>query len=177
MAYGEFMIGSWAWGPAYGSVTVKYQSAADNLQVKADGIDGARQTFRGRDLTHISVTISWRVDKASDGSPGPIDAYAIDMITAIGPAGAKAGKPWAWTEASQGVHNVNNVTVDKAETSYPPGTGMGTATLALTSWTKPAVRPAVTATPTTPNPWSPPGAAEPASPPTGFVQTPVKVEP
>lgn len=177
MAYGEFLIGSWAWGPAWGNCTIKYTSAADNLQVKADGIDGARQTFRGRDLTHISVTISWRLDKAADGSPGPIDLYATQFLTAISAVGSKAGKPWAWTEARQKLHGVNDVTVDKVESVDPPSTGMGTATLSLTSWTKPAVRPAVTATPTTPNPWSPQGAAQPTSPPTGFAQTPVEVKP
>ncbi len=177
MARGEFQLGSWAWGPAWGSAVVKYASAADNLQAKADGIDGARQTFRGRDLTHISVTLQWREDKAADGSPGPIDLYATRFLTAISPVGTKAGKPWAWVEQDQGIHGVNNVTVDKSDTVYPPSTGMGTATLALTSWTKPAVRPAVTATPSTPNPWSPSGATQPTSPPTGFATTPVEVKP
>lgn len=177
MAYGDFQIGSWVWGPAWGNATIKYTSAADNLQVKADGIDGARQTFRGRDLTRISVTIQWRQDKASDGSQGLIDNYATNFLIGISAVGPLAGKPWAWVEADQAIHNVNNVTVDKVETVRTPGTGMGQATISLTSWTKPAVRPAVTATPTTPNPWSPSGAPQPTSPPTGFAATPVEVKP
>jgi len=182
MAYGEFFLGgdarTWAWGPQWGSVLVKYSSAADNNQVKADGKDDARQTFRGREVRRITLTLTWRQDKAADGGPGPIDIYVTSFLTAISPAGPTAGKPWAWIEDDQGIHNVNNVTVDKLETVRTPGMGSASATITLASWVKPVVKPAVTSTPAQPQPWSPTGTAnfvKRTLP--GFGTTPVKVKP
>ncbi len=177
MARGEFIIGEHEWTSANGNASIKYHSAADNHEVKADGVDDARHTFRGRKVRIITITITWKEDRLANGNPGPIDTYATNFMKAISPAGPTAGKSWAWTEMSQGVHNVNNITVDSLEETRVPGVGSASATLTLGSWVKPAARPFVTATPTAPTPWSPTEIGPPRAPPPGFATTPVVVKP
>lgn len=176
---GTFSIGEWQWGPQWGNLQIKYKSAAANDQVKADGKDDARQTYKGRKVAEIDITIVWKVDKGVNGDPGPIEIYVDRFLTAISPRGVNAGKSWAWAERRARIHAVNNVTVDDITTTDTPGTGSASATLKLSSWVKPAVKPAVTATPAKPEPWSPGPQTATFVKRTlpGFGNTPVKVKP
>lgn len=177
---GELSIGNWKWVPNYGTVTVKYKSGAENFQVRADGRDDARQTFRGRKLAELQISFTWKEDSDGAGGQGPIDTYVTDMLTDLSPRGKNAGKSWAWVERDQRLHNVNNITIDDMETVRTPGSGSASATIKASSWVKPAVRPPVTATPTTPDQWSPGPTTAPAPPAPragGFAATPVKAKP
>lgn len=178
MTAGSFQIGNNLWTPANGSMQIEYGAEADILEVAADGIDDARDTFRGRKVREINVSLQWKEDRDPvTGGRGPIDTAAMAFLKKISPSGPSAGKPAQWTEDNADIFNVNQVIVRKIALTRTPGVGSASAKLTLRSWVKPAVRPAVTVTPTTPNPWSPQGAPQPTAPPTGFVATPVTVEP
>lgn len=155
MAYGEFAIGSWKWQRRHGSVLIAYKSSAEFDKKKADGKNDARTTFKGRKVGEVSITITWKIDKAAAGAKGPIDSYVRDLLADISPRGPNAGKSWTWTEDDQTIHNANDITIDDIDTKRPPGTGSGTATIKASTWTKPPPTPSVVKTPTKPEPWSP----------------------
>ncbi len=67
MSLGEFSIATHHWDASKGSVHIKYSSGADNNEVRADGQDDARLTFRGRKTCKISVKLQWKRDYGPGG--------------------------------------------------------------------------------------------------------------
>lgn len=178
MSDGTFSVGTWKWSPRYGNVSIKYASKGDWKDVKADGRNDSRKTWLGRKNAEISLTLESKDDSAYDG---PIEAYVANMVGDLSPRGPNGGKPFAWVEADQYMHNVSDVTVDDIETERSPGTGKLITKMKLSSWVKPPPGPVVTKTPAVSGQWSqgpmstkPKG---PVAPGKGFTQTPPVANP
>lgn len=176
MSGGTFSIGTWKWSPQWGNVAIKYVSKGEWKDVKADGRNDSRKTWLGRKNAEISITLESKDDSGYDG---PIDAHVSNMVADIGPRGPNGGKPFAWVEQDQYIHNVSDITIDDAETERTPGTGKLVTKLKASSWVLPKPGPIVTKTPEKSGPWSP-GPTKPqppAAPKAGFTVTPPVVKP
>lgn len=181
MPAGSFQIGGWKWTPHNGQAVIKYVSAAEIQDVKAAGKDDARRTYLGRKTGEIDITLTWKLDNDPNDPTvyGPIHSYNTGMMADISPRGPNAGASWDWVEDDQDEHDAHAIQVERLETTRPPGEGKRIAIIKCSTWTAPKPQPVVTATATTPEPWSPGPKKDPppGSPPKGFAATPVEVKP
>ena len=149
--------------PGSGGVVVVTFKGGQKLDKKeADGKDDARVSAKGRKLCDIKIAMTWIVPRVIAGERffGEAEDTANTMLKAISPRGPNAGMAWEFTVTGESaetakIHDVRSVMIDDIEGPNPsPGSGLKTATITASSWTKPTATAGKAKTPDKAEPWS-----------------------
>lgn len=94
------------------TVLCKYKGGVKIEKPKASGKSGTKQTFTGKKVAEVTVTIEWPdVD--------PTASLMLAAIATITPHGTSAGNPFDWTERFASIYKVGAVIVEEMEGPDP----------------------------------------------------------
>lgn len=152
------------WPPPGGGgvVTLTFKSGQKLDKKESDGKDDARVTFKGRKACEIKITMTWVAPRVIKGERffAEADDAATEMLKAISPRGPNAGTAWEFAVTGDAadaarIHDVRSIMVDDIDgPNTTPGSGLKTATITASSWTKPTATTGKAKTPDKAEPWS-----------------------